>query len=147
MREQTEERKQIWNDVLIFLAGELLGDNIMSIFLSHRLEGLPIAEGETLIDVTLLDHEKRFYDLTDAAFAYLRKNRKTMPTGEFEEIIGIASSLKSMFWCMIKLNHPAIMETEGGIGIRKDYAIVIIAPTAEDTVLTKLLKGAIPIRI
>jgi hypothetical protein len=135
----TEEKKQTWQNILLFLAFEWFGKEFVEEFMNYKYDGDPIQEGETKINCDLDEHEKVFWDFVDALFNHLRKNRKKMPAGELEEKKRIAVGLKSQFWGMIQLNHPEFMEPDN-IGIRQGYVIVESPPMATNP-LVEIFKG------
>lgn len=134
-----EGKEKIWKDVLVFLAGEWFGPEVVSEFINHKMAGDQVREGEKKINCDLDEHEKIFWDFVDTTFNHLRKNRKKLPAGDLEEKKRMAGAIKTIFWAMIQLNHPEFMEAEN-IGIRENYTI-IEAPPAPMNPLAEILKG------
>lgn len=139
----TDQREKLWGTVLLFLAGEWFGAEVLDEFPKYRFDEHPLEDGETIIDVTLSEHEKRMWDLVDTAANYLRKMRKRMPAGELQEKKELARCLKDQFWATIKLNHPELMEPDS-IGIRKGY-VMVESHHGSHHPLMEILKGAIPV--
>lgn len=137
-----EEKLKTWTNILFFIADEWFGEEFVKEFANHKYDGDPIQEGEKRIDCDLEEHEKIFWSLVDALFDYLRKNRKKLPVGEFEEKSKMAAGLKGQFWAMIQLNHPEFMEPDN-IGIRKGY-VIIESPHNPANQLFDLLGKGIP---
>lgn len=122
------ERDKLWNQVLVFLLGEFFGPETVELLASHKFNGDSIAKNEKQCDVLLNGFEKRMYDCVDVAFCYLQENGYKMPKGEGEERRRLAVALKEIFWALVKLNHPELLQhvsrSHTSIGIRKGYSIV-----------------------
>jgi len=140
-----KEKGKTWTNIFIFLAIEWFGEEFAEEFMNYKWEGDPIGEGEKIIKVDLDDHEKFFWTLVHCLSSYLRKNRKKLPSGEWEEKVRMSEGLKSQFWAMIRLNHPEMSEPDI-IGIRKGFVIVQLpSPPPANNPLYELLKKGFPI--
>lgn len=135
-----EDKSLLWRNVLVFLAGEWFGNEFISEFLSYKMDGDPLEEGERKIDCDLEDYEKLFWNFLDSLFKHLHKNRKKMPAGELEEKKRMAAAFKALFWASIQLAHDEFMDADS-IGIRENYAIVAGPPQQQTNPLIEILKG------
>jgi len=119
------QKEKIWGQLLAFVIVEFFGNDVTNhIPLPGKGVHLDeIAEGETLCDVELEEHEKRFYEYVGAVCTYLTKNHRKIPSGDLSEKRRAAHALSDLFWAFVKLNHPDLQDHES-IGIRKNYRIV-----------------------
>jgi hypothetical protein len=118
-----EKNTMFWNQTFVFIITEIFGEDLLKDYLKD-VKLAPIDKVETLIDnVSLEDYEKNLYKYIDAIFSYLVKNRRRLPSGELDAKGRAADGLSSIWWSLIKLNHPDLQDYDF-IGIREDFKLI-----------------------
>lgn len=126
MEKVKEKNNMFWNQTFVFIITEIFGEQLLKEYLEDKEDFRlsPIEKLETLINnVSLEDYEKNLYKYIDAIYLYLGKNKRRLPSGELDAKGRAAEGLSSIWWALVKLNHPDLQDYDY-IGIREDFKLI-----------------------
>lgn len=142
MEKQSSMANDLWMQVITFMVGELLGEEILADwskadnFLSRDPE-----QGEKAFDFELADWEKKLFLVTDVAEKRLdfEKARLKMQAVDIEDpetlrevrrlgtLASIAQEFRDLFWLIVYKYHPETTEHDN-IGVRRGFKVVAVPP-------------------